>query len=90
MLIILAYILGVFTAYLEAHGSSWGGFAGALAAIGLVMLRLIGGEILHPYTKRFWRGMRKKIPIQTPKYVTHHLEQHPTLSYKRCATCRDL
>lgn len=85
MQLIIAYLLGFLTAYLETHGSNRTGWLTALSATGLVVLRLVGGEIMRPYTKKLWRRVRHQIKPNT--YLTHHAERHPTFKHKDCEIC---
>ena len=87
MLYLVSYLLGVFTAYLETQGHSFGGFLAALSACGIVVLRIVVGDLLHPYTSKFWESVRERA-VRPGGYLEHHFEDHPTHKHKECHTCK--
>lgn len=78
MLILIAYILGYLTAYLEFHGASAGAALAGLSSMGIFMLRILGGEMLHPVAKRLYRwGKRKTRLDRVFEWGGHFWFDHP-------------
>lgn len=51
-----------------------------------ILWGLASQAIFQPLSKHIWRWLRRK--AEAHAYVAHHVQQHPTFSFKDCATCR--
>lgn len=83
MYIFLGFLLGYLVCYLELKGANWAGVAGGAAAIGLMLLRLVAGDLMRPYTKTIFRGFKTRI-VLPGTYLEHHLARHETYGYAKC------
>lgn len=78
MLVLIAFALGYLTATLEFHGATVSGSLAGLLSVGIFMLRLLGGEMLRPFTKRLYRwGKRKTRLDRVFEWVAHYWMDHP-------------
>lgn len=83
MYVLLAFLLGYLTCYLEMRGVNWPGLVGGISAIGIIVLRLLAGDMLHPVTSGFIARMQERF-VKPGSYLAHHLGLHKTYTYKQC------
>lgn len=87
MLVIFSFLLGYFTCWLEWHGFNGTALLSGLSACGLLILRLVSGEVLRPFTRRLYRWSKKKSRLgRVFLWWTHYWHDHAG-HHRACAFC---
>lgn len=87
MLVIFGYLLGYLTCWLEWHGFSGPALLSGLSACALLLVRIMSGEVLRPFTKHLYSWSKRKTRLRRVFLMwTHYWYDHGG-HHHYCTSC---